>query len=100
MLGSSPPAGTQGGSVTTQTGLRDGRQRFNSLQEPSCPDRLWGPRGNGGALTPGVKRAGREADYSPPSGAEVKKAWIYKATPRNIFMAWCFVKYRDNFTFA
>jgi hypothetical protein len=25
-----------------------------------------------GALSPGVKRPGREADYSPPSSAEVK----------------------------
>jgi hypothetical protein len=26
---------------------------------------------------PGVKRPGREADHSPPTGAEVKKMWIY-----------------------
>jgi hypothetical protein len=30
-----------------------------------------------GALSPGVKRPGREADHSPPTGAEVKKTWIY-----------------------
>jgi hypothetical protein len=30
-----------------------------------------------GALSPGVKRQGREADHSPPSSAEVKKTWIY-----------------------
>jgi hypothetical protein len=28
----------------------------------------------GGALSPGVKRPGREADQSPPSSAEVKNA--------------------------
>jgi hypothetical protein len=29
------------------------------------------------ALSPGVKRQGRETDHSPPTGAEVKKMWIY-----------------------
>jgi hypothetical protein len=29
-----------------------------------------------GALSPGVKRLGREADQSPPASAEVKKMWI------------------------
>jgi hypothetical protein len=29
------------------------------------------------ALSPEVKRPGREADHSPPSSAEVKKMWIY-----------------------
>jgi hypothetical protein len=34
-----------------------------------------------GALSPGVKRPGREADHSPPASAEVKKMWIYIYTP-------------------
>jgi hypothetical protein len=34
-----------------------------------------------GALSPGVKRPGREVDHSPPASAEVKKMWIYTATP-------------------
>jgi hypothetical protein len=29
----------------------------------------------------GVKRPGREDDHSPPSSAEVKKAWSYTTTP-------------------
>jgi hypothetical protein len=29
------------------------------------------------AVSSGVKRPGREADYSPPASAEVKKMWIY-----------------------
>jgi hypothetical protein len=29
----------------------------------------------------GIKRPGREADYSPPSSAEAKDAWSYKSTP-------------------
>jgi hypothetical protein len=34
-----------------------------------------------GALSPGVKRPGREADHSPPINAEIKKMWIYTSTP-------------------
>jgi hypothetical protein len=34
-----------------------------------------------GALSPGVKSPGREADPSPPTSAEVKKTWIYTSTP-------------------
>jgi hypothetical protein len=34
-----------------------------------------------GALSLGVKRPGREADHSPPSGAEVKYARSYTSTP-------------------
>jgi hypothetical protein len=36
---------------------------------PSHPPIQWVP----GALFPEVKRPGREADHSPPSGAEVKE---------------------------
>jgi hypothetical protein len=35
----------------------------------------------------GVKRPGREADYSPPTDAEVKKTWVYISTPPYVFMA-------------
>jgi hypothetical protein len=34
-----------------------------------------------GALSPAVKRSGREADHSTPTSAEVKKMWIYTSTP-------------------
>jgi hypothetical protein len=40
-----------------------------------------------GALSPGVKRPGREADHSPPTSAEVKKMWIYTSTPPYAFIA-------------
>jgi hypothetical protein len=39
-----------------------------------------------GALSPGVKRPGREADHSPPTSAEVNKTWIYTSTPPYVFM--------------
>jgi hypothetical protein len=53
-----------------------------------------------GAVSLGVKRLGREADHSPPSSADVKNAWSYTFTPQYVFMAWCLVKHRDNFTFT
>jgi hypothetical protein len=40
-----------------------------------------------GAISPEVKRPGREAHHSPPTIAEVKKMWIYTSTPPYIFMA-------------
>jgi hypothetical protein len=40
-----------------------------------------------GALSPGVKRPGREADHSPPTSAQVKKMWIYASTLPYAFMA-------------
>jgi hypothetical protein len=32
--------------------------------------------------------------------AEVKKAWSYTSIPLCVFMMWCLVKHRDNFTFT
>jgi len=39
-----------------------------------------------------VKWPGCVADHSPPSSAEVKKAWSYNSTPQYAFMAWCSIK--------
>jgi hypothetical protein len=61
---------------------------------PTQPPIQWIPA----ALSLGVKRPRHEADYSPPSSAEVKNTWSYTSTPPYVFMAWCLVKYRDNFT--
>jgi hypothetical protein len=33
------------------------------------------------------------------SSAEVKNTWSYTSTLPYLFMAWYFVKYRDNFTY-
>jgi hypothetical protein len=43
-----------------------------------------------GALSPGLKRPKRKADYSPPCSAKVKNV------PHNV-MAWCLTKNRNNF---
>jgi hypothetical protein len=53
------------------------------------------------ALSLGVKRSGREADHSPPSSAEVKNVCrAIPPLPQYVFMAWCLVKHRYNFTFT
>jgi hypothetical protein len=51
------------------------------------------------ATSEGINRPGREANHSPPSSAEVKNARNYTSTPPYVFMAWCSIKHRDNFTF-
>jgi hypothetical protein len=48
---------------------------------PTCYQ--WVP----GALSPVVKRPGRESDHSPAASAEVKKMWIYTSTPPYAFIA-------------
>jgi hypothetical protein len=63
---------------------------------PTQPPIQWVP----GALSLRLKRPGREADHSPPSSAEVKNVWSYTSTPQYVFIAWCLVKHRDNFTFT
>jgi hypothetical protein len=59
---------------------------FSTLRRP---DQLWGwvP----GALSPGVKRQGREADHSSPTSAEVKGIGIYKSTLPYAFMVYCLI---------
>jgi hypothetical protein len=47
-----------------------------------------------------VKRPWREADHSPPSGAEVKECVELYLHSQYAFMVWCLVKHRDNFTFT
>jgi len=55
---------------------------------PTQPPVQWVP----GALTPGIKQLGHEADCSPPSSAKVKNACSYTSTPQYIFMVWCSIK--------
>jgi hypothetical protein len=69
--------------------------RSNVFLFSSRPDRLRGPSNilsmRTGLSSPRVKRPGRESDYSPPASAEVKKIWIYTATPPNAFMTQCLI---------
>jgi hypothetical protein len=52
---------------------------------PTQPPIQWVP----GALSPGVKQPGREADHSPPTSAKIKKTWVYTSTPQYTFMMQC-----------
>jgi hypothetical protein len=77
----------KGNEISTKTGLRVGRQGFDSREGqgiffgtasrpslgPIKPPIPWVP----GALSPRVKRQGREAYHSPPSSGEVRNAWSY-----------------------
>jgi hypothetical protein len=48
----------------------------------------------------GVKRSVREADHSPTSNAEVKNEWSYTSTPPYVFLTWCLINHRDDFTYS
>jgi hypothetical protein len=61
---------------------------------PTQPPNQWVP----GASSLRLKRPVCEADHSLPYSAELKNAWSYTSTPQYVFMAWCLVKHRDNFT--
>ena len=54
------------------------------FSSPKRPDQLWGPPRlifNWYRRSfPGVRRQGRDVDYSLPSSAEVKNKWSYKST--------------------
>jgi hypothetical protein len=39
-----------------------------------------------GTLFPKMKQQGLEAYYSPPTNAEVKKAWVYTSTSQYTFI--------------
>jgi hypothetical protein len=43
-----------------------------------------------------VKWQGREGDHSPPTSAEVKKAWMHTSIPPYVFMTYCLIKYMTN----
>jgi hypothetical protein len=60
--------------------------------EPIRPPMQRGP----GDLFAGVKWSGREANYSPPSSAEVRNMWSYTTISTYVFMAWCLVKHGVN----
>jgi len=50
---------------------------FKPVLGPTQPPIQW----KRGALSLGIKQLGREANHSPPSSVEVKKAWSYISIP-------------------
>jgi hypothetical protein len=88
------------------TSLRAGQWRFFSQQgrifsSPQRRDRFWGSPSILSSMYQsyflGCKEAGREANHSPPSSAEVKNAWSCTSTLPYVCVAWCLVEYlRDK----
>jgi hypothetical protein len=64
---------------------------------PTQPPIQWVP----GAVSLGLKRPGREADYSHPSSAEVRECvTLYLHSPNTPSWRGAQLKHRDNFTFT
>jgi hypothetical protein len=63
---------------------------------PTQPPIQWVP----GALSLRVKRPEREANNSPPFSAEVEECVELYFHSQYVFILWCLVKHRDNFTFT
>ena len=63
------------------------KRRFSFLK---CPDRPWGPPrllfSVYHALSPGIKRPGRDLDNLPPSSAHIENQWSCTFTPSYVFM--------------
>jgi hypothetical protein len=76
-----------GNDFTAVTVHSCGRQDSSA----SITSRLWGswPRDCGPC----------EVYHSPPSSAEVKNTWSYTYASSSIFMVWCLIKHRGNFTY-
>jgi hypothetical protein len=53
-----------------------------------------------GTLSSGVKHLGHEADHLPPSSAQIKNGGAMLPLLHYVFMAYCLISYRDNFTFT
>jgi hypothetical protein len=115
---------SRGSSVSIMTELRARWAGFNYQQEqsydffliatvsrpvlgPTQPPNQWVL----GALSPEVKRVGREANRSSPYSAEIKNVWSYTLTPQYVFAWRCLIKqdihfhfvvlkHGDNFTFT
>jgi hypothetical protein len=91
-------------SVSIVTRLRVVRQgpvsrqklRFLLFVTPSRP--ALGPTQPPIQCVPGVKKPGCESDHPPSSSAEVNNTWSNTSTPPYVFIAWCLVKHRHNFT--
>jgi hypothetical protein len=68
--------------------LNGARPALGSTQPPT----QWEP----GALSPGVKRPGHEADHSPPTSAEFKNIGVCIPTPKYAFKEQCLISYAQG----
>jgi hypothetical protein len=57
------------------------------------------PIGTGG-FSPGVKQLGHDAHHSSPSSVKVKNVWNCDSISLYVFMAQCFIRHRDYFSYT
>jgi hypothetical protein len=93
-------------SVSIVTRLRAGGPGFNSRQgqwwefssSPPHPDRLWGPPSPLSNWHRGLLQHSKAAGaWSWP---KLRMRGAIPPLPKYVFMAWCLIKHRDNFTFT
>jgi hypothetical protein len=72
---------------------------LHSIQTSSETSQVSHPMATGGALSPGIKWPGCEANHSSPSVAKVNNMSSYISILQCAFMAWHLIKYRGNFTY-
>jgi hypothetical protein len=58
------------------------------------------PMGNRGSFPGGTAAGGVKLTTRLHPVPRSENAWSYTSTPQYVFMAWCLVKHRDNFTFT
>jgi hypothetical protein len=95
------------------TGLQTGRLRFSCsipgrgwefFSSPPCPEQLWGPpsllsNGYQGFFPLGQSSQGVKLTTHLHLVPRSQMSGAIPLLPQYIFMAWCLVKHRENFTF-
>jgi hypothetical protein len=80
----------------------DSRQETRFFFSSQHTDQFWGPSSllprDTGGFFPRVKRPGREVCHSHPVPMLRKDGALHEIS--KIFVAWCLIIYRENFTFA
>jgi hypothetical protein len=77
---------------TRNVSVRHSVQTGSEVRAPPCPVGMCSP-----FLGRGLRRPGLNADRSPPSSAEIKNG---SSVPLYLFVSWCLIKHRNDFTFA
>jgi len=78
---------TGGSGVLLPIGARN-LSLIRNFQTQSGAHPAFYSMGTGGVLFPGVKRLGRETDFSPPPSAGILNKWSYISTSSYAFVAY------------